>query len=654
VDNVHVRKTPPGNRVSRFAISGFLSLLVIILLAFTLLRPILVQNNPVKDTLEITAAGEKNDQSWGKEVRILSINADGKLLPLESVVGGVWRMDGDMLAAYNVEAPATISFPDVTAYDIELTVVKQNGSGYMDVSFGDVSERFDFYSDFWLEDTIKISPTIVKSVRIDLLLMSWGLLWAICVIVTSKARLKYDKPLAVHTSADINGTREGNKVYTGKPSVPLCRRVISTVIKMCALLLGSIVLGTMLLYMSFSLPLNAIDAHVRESAATFEHEGTYPDLFTWCSSRLDNFSDAVMFLNAVYDGEESTLNKAMSIYSKSGTGDPVQSLLEYCSGKEDYRILPYARYWHGYLIYLKPLLSLMNYQELRLFNHYLQIGVVFILLWLLKREKYGKYILPTVFMLGFWPFVIAGLSLVNSHVFYIFAVGSCVLVWKYKDWKYSDNMMLFFMSLGILTSFFDLLSYPLVSFGIPICLYFCMEDHIDLYRSVKEFILYGMSWGIGYAGMWAGKWVVGSLLTGQDIVGEALGTARYRMSSTGFDGNTVGKLETILLNVKEFIKNPLIILVVLFCLYLLFIALKNKQIKCAKYNIIFIVIACLPFAWYFVVTNHSWVHYAILTFRELLISVFAIMCFFVKTAENVNDENIGVRIPESAVKKEKK
>jgi len=162
------------------------------MLAFTLLRPIIIQNNPVTGTLEITASAEKNDHSWGNEVRILSIIADGKLLPLESAVSGVWQMDGDMLAAYNVEAPETICFTDITASDIELTVVKQRGSGYMDISFGDISERFDLYSDNdWQRDTIKFSPMDKNCVpRIDLFLELWVLFWAACVVVINKVSLK--------------------------------------------------------------------------------------------------------------------------------------------------------------------------------------------------------------------------------------------------------------------------------------------------------------------------------------------------------------------------------------------------------------------------------------------------------------------------------
>jgi len=180
VNNVSLKKI--------VTISGSISLIVIVVLAFTLLRPIFIQDNPVTGTLEITATGEKNDQSWGSEVRILGINADGMSLPLESAVGGVWRMDGDMLAAYDVEAPATISFPDTTASDIELTVVKQRGSGYMDISLGDVSERLDLYSDNdWQEDTIKISPTFSNHLlRIDLLLELWVILWAACAVVFNK------------------------------------------------------------------------------------------------------------------------------------------------------------------------------------------------------------------------------------------------------------------------------------------------------------------------------------------------------------------------------------------------------------------------------------------------------------------------------------
>ncbi len=37
-------------------------------------------------------------------------------------------------------------------------------------------------------------------------------------------------------------------------------------------------------------------------------------------------------------------------------------------------VINYPRYWHGYLIILKPIMVLLNYQQLRIVNFILQVS----------------------------------------------------------------------------------------------------------------------------------------------------------------------------------------------------------------------------------------------------------------------------------------
>lgn len=74
-----------------------------------------------------------------------------------------------------------------------------------------------------------------------------------------------------------------------------------------------ICLGFVLLVFSYLIPKDAMENHVRESVKVFEEEGTYPQLVAgFVDSQLDNWTDALMLLTAVYqDSENNVLRQAV-------------------------------------------------------------------------------------------------------------------------------------------------------------------------------------------------------------------------------------------------------------------------------------------------------------------------------------------------------
>ena len=161
-----------------------------------------------------------------------------------------------------------------------------------------------------------------------------------------------------------------------KKDTPAVKRAAATGVKMCAVLLIAICLGTVLLYAAYLLPTASMSGHLEESIPVFQAEGSYPRQASWCSSTLDNFTDALLLLTPAYDGGEPTMDKAMNLYFRTveTTPDfnPVNSVLSCGSENMELAMRTYTRYWEGYLIFLKPLLSVMNYQQIRILNKIFQ------------------------------------------------------------------------------------------------------------------------------------------------------------------------------------------------------------------------------------------------------------------------------------------
>lgn len=419
-----------------------------------------------------------------------------------------------------------------------------------------------------------------------------------------------------------------------KKDAPGVNRAVFTVIKMCTVLIISICLGTVFLYAAYLLPTTSMNRHLEESIPIFQAEGAYPQQVGWCSSTLDNFTDALMLLTAAYDGGEPTIDKAMNLYFKTvemtPAFNPVNSVLNYGAENAELSTHTYTRYWEGYLVFLKPLLSAMNYQQIRILNQFFQMAILLVLVFLMERSGNRRFILPLLLSLGSLPLIVNAQSLTYSDVYYLSVGGSCVLILRWEKWKNSEKLLFFFLILGILTSYLDFLTYPLVSFGVPVCLYFCLKKESSFWCSLKAFVCLGVAWSLGYAGMWAGKWVCASIFTGKNAMGEALSSILLRSGTVLEDGAPVPLSDTILRNVGEWVKNPFFILSWLFCLVSLVLIMKRNCFECLAKHLIFVVIAFMPFAWYTAVRNHSYVHY-FFTYKELVVFAFAAMCFFVKS-----------------------
>ena len=419
-----------------------------------------------------------------------------------------------------------------------------------------------------------------------------------------------------------------------KKDTPAVKRAAATGVKMCAVLLIAICLGTVLLYAAYLLPTASMSGHLEESIPVFQAEGSYPRQASWCSSTLDNFTDALMLLTAAYDGGEPTMDKAMNLYFRTveTTPDfnPVNSVLSCGSENMELAMRTYTRYWEGYLIFLKPLLSVMNYQQIRILNQIFQVAVLLLLVFLMERSGNRRFILPLLLSLGSLPLIVNAQSLTYSDVYYLPEGGSCILILNWEKWKNSEKLLFFFFILGILTSYLDFLTYPLVSFGIPACLCFCLKEENNFWRSLKAFACLGLAWGVGYAGMWAGKWVCASIFTSKNAMREGLSAVLFRSGAVLENAVPVSLSDTILRNVGEWVKNPCFILFWLFCIVMLALILKKDCFEFMAKHLIFLIIAFMPFAWYIAVRNHSYVHY-FFTYKELVVFAFAVMCFFVKS-----------------------
>lgn len=383
-------------------------------------------------------------------------------------------------------------------------------------------------------------------------------------------------------------------------------------------------LGYFLLIIAYCIPTKAMTPHLKESSRIFKEEGTYPYLSGQVNSRLDNYSDALMILTATHNSSESIWKAAInaSRYEIKGK-NPAEVLVAIDNGEKEFFDVTYARYWHGYLILLKLLLTFFSYNQIRYLIMCAQLSL-FICLIVQLTLKNKKLIIPTFLMWMFMSPLATMNSLQYNSVMIILFICMSLILYFVNRWK--TNMYLWgilFLFVGIATSYFDLLTYPLVTLGVPLSLWLAFNPSPYFLKNIKNVMFISGFWLIGYAGMWAGKWILGSIVTGNNIIENAFSAILNRTSS-------VSTSDQQIISFAKVIKRQLlasqhsifyIVLLLLICSFIYQIIKKRRYPL--SYVLVYLIIGIYPFIWYFVLKNHSYIHFWF-TYRELSITIYAI------------------------------
>ena len=373
------------------------------------------------------------------------------------------------------------------------------------------------------------------------------------------------------------------------------------------------ILATGLLYAVYLLPINKIDRNVGKSTLIFYQEGSYPELTGYATSTLDNWTDSVIVLEAASPRVESPIKDAMNVPRPLvGEEDSIDVIVShYYFGERFDGSVPYTRYWHGFLILMKPLLMFFNYGTIRIINGVVQALLVLLTCFLLFKNKFRKAIIPyALSFLMMMPIALAK-SIQFSACFYVFTLGSIALLLMKKETRQKHSSIVF-LWIGIMTAFFDLLTYPISTFGVPIVFFLLLSEDETLERKISQSVRNAICWGVGFGGMWVLKWAAASIVNGRNEFSVAMSFFAIRTSSVSDDGEKFSLYATEIRNYGAFSFTPVTILVVLMIAYLCFRFLKNRKISMSESLIIllpFVIAGLMPAIWYAFATNHSMIHF---------------------------------------------
>ncbi|BFL35734.1 hypothetical protein K380107A5_11050 [Holdemania massiliensis] len=208
--------------------------------------------------------------------------------------------------------------------------------------------------------------------------------------------------------------------------------------------------------------------------------------FYTLASSADNPTDILMLQNSMQLNGQNCLYNAMNVNN-------------------------YARYWHGYLILLKPLLMFTDIQGIRIINMVIFYTLIMYLLINLK-ETCQSYMLPLSLLIGLimcYIYIIP-ISMQYMSVFIIMLICSLLVL---KNKGNIKRLYLILFTVGSIVNFFDFLTVPILSMGVPIIIYIYINYNEKTFSILmKEVILLSVYWCLGYGLTWILKWIVGSLI----------------------------------------------------------------------------------------------------------------------------------------------
>lgn len=306
----------------------------------------------------------------------------------------------------------------------------------------------------------------------------------------------------------------------------------------------------------------------------------------------------------------------------------------------------YARYWHGYLGILRPLLALFNYSGIRIILFIATlICIITLIVLLCKKVNIKSGIIYGIGLLAINIFIVS--RSINEILIFLLAFISSIILLLKKDVK--KNIGIFFFIIGSISNFIDLLTAPLVTLGLTAITYFLIIQKKEENASVKQYILdilkIGISWTLGYGATWLAKWVITEIIYNRPIISQAIEQALFRSDVPTYKGiELFTPFDVIKRNISYLSNIVMVVIGLIILTYLVVIMIKNYKKKInVKENVKecfpFVLIFFFPIVWYIAIKQHSYTH-VYFTYRLLVISIICLLIIAIKILKAEPDKQL--------------
>lgn len=393
----------------------------------------------------------------------------------------------------------------------------------------------------------------------------------------------------------------------------------------------------LLLFLTSMIPRESIRENMLQSALSYKEKDAYAFDETGKLNRVeDNYADAIL-LNVLWniDSKDAFVS---SLDTKYYDGEEYgESLGLYMAVNGTAPNTDYTRYWHGSVVFIRPLLLFLDVNGIKIAG---LLAAVFLLLancvlLIFKKQYFLAAALPVSYI--FVHFFRMYLSMEYQSTILI-SLLMCFLFLFFE--KKGDRMLTQLAVIsGVLTAFFDFLTTETLTILIPLIAVFIVREQEKRNHKFKENLLFSVKcvlcWGISYGMTFVSKWILASLVTGENKFTTALISAEVRFGgalgetemsvfkqipsavlanlTTLFGGKSRIEISTV------FLGTGLVLLILGSVFYLLRAKEKHKDIAW-----LLLIAAAVPYARYMILNNHSYLH-EFFTYRAQAATVLALL-----------------------------
>ena len=407
--------------------------------------------------------------------------------------------------------------------------------------------------------------------------------------------------------------------------------------------IGIAVAMFVLLTVSYTLPDENIRSNIKDGSETLSLEGLYPAYYSYdMSGILDNYTDSLI-LNIAYNNNEgkSVLEKALTnAFYDEGASNPVKSLEKYTAHdlKPNFE---YTRYWFGTSGLVRYLMSFMSFLDVRfLFMTGVMISAG-AAVFFLSRTAGAKY--ACVFALALYLTQICSVSICFQYApaMTIANLGVLAVCIAERKKVFRKAIPYIFITIGVVTVFFDLLTFPLLTFGMPmvtaLLVFLKKQDSDENYAKAENSFVFlikcGAFWSFSYIGMNLFKWILASVILREN----EFATVKEKFLT---HTDAVGRFtlaETLIKNCSCYFSPVILALILLFTAgWIIRELLVQKRGISELFTLqrsAFLLVMISPFIWYCLLKSHSNVHYW-MTYRSLAVTLYAYLSWLIFDADS--------------------
>ena len=355
----------------------------------------------------------------------------------------------------------------------------------------------------------------------------------------------------------------------------------------------------------------------------------FDDLNVQDSYTLDNFTDAIIVNQALMlrsaglqgimllpryqlsNDNQSTNLKALTELPLDGE-ECLPRITEQRDSNGGHAVF-YGRYWHGSTFVTRLLLAVMTFISIRLL---LYVVSSMLLVWCCAAlwKRVGRTVALVV------PF---SLLMVNVYVMQfsmqfapVLLIALAAMLWMvyHREMTARQCGLLFFV-VGSLTSFFDLITIPSLTVGLPLVVWVAIQCKQDWRKGLWMVVSLALWWLAGYVLTWLAKWGLASLLTDKNIFVDAYGEAsRWNNGSGSYIFKAMGACLARLRWI--YIIGPVAMLLVLAIVH----PRKGAWPMVVQYAVVLLV----PFVYYCMMARPAWYH-SWFNYRALVTAVAALL-----------------------------